>query len=79
MQKSYELHAFSYEAREFADNALRASKNFSKLVSLAFNGLTSFVGRPKLMKKVGPGVFEEVEPGPPPGPHPWASPPGRLF
>lgn len=79
MQKSYGLNAFSYEAREFADNVLRASKNFLKLASLSADAFLAFAGRPKLMKKVGPGVFEEVEPGPPPGPHPWASPPGRMF
>lgn len=79
MQKSYGLNAFSYEAREFADNFLRASKNLFNLLSILSDGFIAFIGRPKIKRKLGPGVFEEIEPGPPPGPHPWASPPGRMF
>ena len=79
MQKSLGLNAFSYEAREFAENILRASKNLYALISMVFEGLIAFLGKPKMKRQIDPGVFEDVESAPPPGPSPWSSPPGSLF
>ncbi len=75
MYKPYELNAISNEAKEFANNTLKASSHFYKLMKMMANTLIYnlenvarlFFLKPTLRIKKAPGVFEEVNSRPPPG------------
>lgn len=75
MYKQYELDAFSNEAKEFANNTLKASSHFFRLVKMMMNNLIFglenilrlFFLKPNLRIKKAPGVFEELNSHPPPG------------
>lgn len=79
MEKLHSNAALTFEAREFAESSFKALRHFSKIIGIILSEAVAFFARPNLIKKSAPGVFEIVEPGPPPGPTPWSSPPGRLF
>lgn len=79
MEKLYSYQAFSYEAREFAYNVLRASKHLVKLFELLISPAAKLFQYPKLVRRVAPGILEEVESKAPPNPGHWHGPPGKFF
>lgn len=77
MEKLYLFSSFSLELKNVV--ALNFKRVFSKSSDAVVNLLRLFFVRPKLVRRHGPALFEEVEVAAPPPPLPYSSPPPRLF